>query len=261
MPEHICDPLLTLAGADPGQAAKVIRDSAHTISLTIASMLDFLDEPLKGQFLKVKGQIDTMLASMPPSDQAPAALNSNRILGDLLNVLAVAQSMMSQLSDVAKGARQEVTNMRASLTTEVEKAIKARIEAGELIAQDALQGKVDAAVTEARNALAAQQQLISTRRTALNSAALPVPADDALAGEDKDFQAKQGIAKTRAEALKPYKVPAEKLTQLCWNVDQTAFDMAMELLKENAPTAKPNGFVGQNQPQTAKPVNLHKTWC
>jgi hypothetical protein len=253
---------LTLAGADHDQAAQVIRDSANTISLTIASMLDFLDEPLKGQFLKVKQQIDTMLASMPPSDQAPAALNSNRILGDLSNVLAVAQSMMSQLSEVAKSARQEVATVKASLTTEIENAIKARIEAGELFAKDAVQGRIDAAVKQARDALAAEQQVISTRRLALNSTALPVPADALLAGEDKTFQARQDTAKARAEALKPYKVPVEKLTQLCWNTDQAAFELALELLKENAPAAKPNGFIGQNGQAAGKTtVNLHKVCC
>ena len=157
MSEPICDSPygLTLAGLEPDQrqAAQVIRESANTISLTIASMLDFLDEPLKGKFVEVKTQIDTMLASMPPSDQAPAALGANRVLTDLLSVLGMAQSMMSHLSEVAKGARREVATVRASLTGEVESALHARIEAGELVTKEALQGKIDAAVTEARNAL------------------------------------------------------------------------------------------------------------
>ena len=89
-----------------------------------------------------------------------------------------------------------------------------------------------------------------------------MPADDALKGEDKDFTARQEAAKARLEAMKPYKVPAEKLTQLCWNTEQAAFDMALELLKENAPAGKPNGFVGQTQ-TTPKPAGntLYNTCC
>ena len=67
--------------------------------------------------------------------------------------------------------------------------------------------------------------------------------------------------------MKPYKIAAEKLTQLCWKTEQAAFDLALSLLKENATspvgpsTIKPNGFIGQNQPAGPGTVNLLKTCC
>ncbi len=233
--------LLTLAAGegDPSatESIKVIRASASTIATAVASMLDFLDEPLKSAFVKVKSDINTMLASLPPTDQVPAALNSADLLRSLMCSFQMAQSMMSSISEYGKQSRAELVTARNSMPTDIENAITAKVTAGDLLKKDDVQAKIEAAVTAAKNDFTQGQKIVSDRRVLLTTASLPVPADEKLLGKDEEFNPRKETAKTRAEALKTYKVEPNQLLQLCWDADQTSFDLALNLLKANAVAA------------------------
>lgn len=231
--------LLTLA-SDPDPTApeslKVIRASAQTISTAVASMLDYLEEPLKSAFIKVKTDINTVLAGLPETDKVPAALNSNDLLRSLMYTFQMAQQMMTGLGEFAKQAKSEMSVARNSLTTEVEKAVTAKITAGELIKKDAVQTQIDTAVTAARGEFSQVTKLVGDRRQLLTTASLPVPEDSKLLGKDEEFTPRKDLAKSRADLLKPFKVEANQMISLCWDADQTAFDLALNLLKANTPS-------------------------
>lgn len=249
--------LLTLAtGADSGpttpESIKVIRESASTIATAVASMLDYLDEPLKSAFVKVKTDINTVLAGLPETDKVPAALNSGDLLRSLMYTFQMAQQMMTGLSEYSKQARSEMQLAKNSLTGEVEKAVGLKVTAGELIKKADLQGHIDTAVTAARTEFTQGTKLLSDRRQLLTTASLPIPADAKLLGKDEEFNPRKDSAKNRAELLKPYKVDANQLITLCWDADQSGFDLALNLLKTNgtpattappAPAKRPSGFV------------------
>lgn len=255
--------LLTLAAADPGtQAAQVIRDSANQIATCIASMLDYLEEPLKGKFLEVKNQINAMLAGLPETDKVPAALDSNLVLQQLLSILGCAQSMMTNLTEAAKGANEKLAATRASLGQDIEAAITAKVTAGDLVKKADAETRVTNAVNQARSDFQQEQRIVSERRLALNSLSLPVPADDKLTGKDEDFNARRDTAKARIDKLKEFKIAPERLVTLAWNTDQAAFEQTLELLKDAAgaaKTGKPNAFItptSKQEPDLKKRVGM-----
>jgi len=262
------DRRLTLASADAPltETVEAIREAANGINTCLASLDDILEEPLKSKFLAVKQQINKVLASLPPTDQVPAPASNNDILRQLLYAFSGVQQMVAALTETAKTARADVQTARASITGEVEKAIGEKVKAGELLPKADHEKGVNDALAGAKTEWQAELKVIGDRRTAIASASLPVPADEKLAGKDEEFKARQEQAKARAEALKSLKVPADKLTALCWDADQATFDMAIEMAKANAPASgsstppgqKPNGFIAGTG---ATKVNLRNILC
>lgn len=258
---------LCLASSDEAvspQTVNAIRVAGTQFATTLASMIDDLEEPLKSKFLEVKGQINTMLAGLPETDKVPAAMSLNSVLQSLLMVMSSAQCMMSDLNEKVKAHKSGMEMASASLPVEIEKAITTKIAAGELYDKAALDSKITEATSTAKTAWQAEQKRLSDRVMSLNSESVPVPAADKLAGEDADFDARKAAAKTRAEALKPFKVSDERKVALCWDADQKSFEATVELLKDNAvpaaapaataPVAKPNPMAGGNTP---KPNSLY----
>jgi hypothetical protein len=243
---------LTLA-ADDDQAefATKLRGAGDGMLTCIASIEEFLEEPLKSKFLSVKKQINTMLAALPPTDQAPAAMQSNAILSTLLNVLSFAQSMMSDLTSATKSSREALNSTRAGMTAEIDNAIKAKRTSKELFDKTEL----DATVAEAvKTAVAAERKTweveikqVSDRRSALTTAGLPVPKDERLKGDDATFAAAQTKAKERIDKVNGLKVTVapERLLTLAWDIDDPGFENALGLLKDatTQKSGKANGFV------------------
>jgi hypothetical protein len=260
--------LLTLASGDPNnpttpEALKVIRESATTIATSVHSMLDYLEEPLKSSFIKVKNDINTMLAGLPETDKVPAALDTNYLLRQLMSTFQMAQSMMSSLNQFSQQTRNEMQLAKNSLTTEIEKAVTAKVTAGELVKKADVESRINTAVETARTEFGTKTKLVSDRRTLLTTASLPVPGDDRLLGKDEEFNPRKDLAKTRAELLKPYKVEANTLITLCWDADQPQFDLALGLLKANGtpatttpPTAPktPSGFISGVNAEVKKKI-------
>lgn len=231
--------LAAAADVEPTEAAKAIRDAAGTIVTSINSMLDYLEEPLKGQFIKVKNDLNTMLAGMPETDKVPAAMEGNYILRNLMCVLATAQSMMSSLTETAKTAKASATTALNSITGEVEKGINAKVAAGEFIKKEDLPTKIEDAVKAARTTWENGVKLVGDRTKLLTTASIPVPDAKVLSIEEKDFTPKQEAAKTRADKLKPFKVEGDTLLQLCWDASQAEFDRTLLVLENNKAAAAP----------------------
>ncbi len=249
--------------ADLSATVLAFRESGTQITTCIAGLIDFLEEPLKAKFLAVKDQINTALAGLPATDQIPAASQASAILENLLSVLVRAQETIGYLGQQAIAHSGTIQTIRASLGGEVETAVKNKIAAGELVTkadhETAVAQAKETAKQTALASLQAEQGRITTRRTALASLQLPIPSDAVLAaGEDTDFNAKQAIAKARAEELAAFKLPANRLTTLAWDTDDAAYKTIFETLKEAKTTA---GGIAHIAPRTPGAANTAGNGC
>lgn len=244
------------ADTKPDDAVKAIRTAGQEFQTCIASLEDILEEPLKSKFAEVKNQINKMLAGLPETDKVPAAMASNDVLRSLLGVLSSAQFMISGLQEAAKSNAKAMASTKAALPGEVTAAIDAKVKAGDFIPkaehEQKLNDAVTAATTAARAAATAEIQLVGTRRQQLTTASIPVPGDDALTGEDKDFEAKKTAAAKRAEELKPFKLAQERVIALCWNTDEKAYQDTLALAKSAFEAA---GKPGGANPFANRPAN------
>lgn len=254
------------------EATAKIRQIGKEMQQCIAGLEDILDEPLKTKFTEVKNQINTMLAGLPETDKVPAAMASNDVLQRLLGVLATAQMMIASLNETAKSARTELQSTRASMTDEVTKAIDSKVKAGELFTKESHDKLVNDAATTAgntaRTAAMADFKRIADRRLQLTTASLPVPGDDILAKEDKDFTAAQDTAKKRIEELKPFGLAADRQLALAWNTDEAAYQNNLTMLKEVAAKFSKgtgaNGFInrdGNGEQDKTKPAGKKIGLC
>lgn len=262
--------LATGAGeVDLKDAVQKIRTAGGQFETTIASMLDYLDEPLKGKFLQVKGEINTMLAGLPATDAVPAANQANQVLSQLLGILQTAQSMMSSLSEVAKTSKAEMQSTRASLTTEVEAKVEttlaSKITSGELFKKadvDKLISDATAtAVTSARAAITTEQKRVTERTAELTTAGLPIPAPDLLGKEDADFKTAKDTAAKRFPEVKDFGLPADRVLSLCWGTEEKSYTdtlATMQAVKASAsktPAIRAAAFGNKTSPVlSAAPV-------
>ena len=171
----------------------------------------------------------------------------------------------------------KTTPPAVDIAAEIEKAITAKLTAGELCKASDLDAKVDAKVTAGefikktdhaaaievatkagRDAAVAEMKVISTRRIALASANLPTPADDnVLAGDEAAYQAKADRAKARADKLKPFSLSSNTVAELAWGVEDPAFERTVNILAEASKKPAPmtaNPFVGGTPPPADKPA-------
>lgn len=261
------DKVLCIASApadvDTDDVVKQIREAGKSFQTCIASLEDVLEEPLKGKFVAVKNQINTMLAGLPETDKVPAALASNDVLRSLLYALSTAQMMISNLNDTAKAAGQSLQSTKASMTSEVETAINAKVKSGELIAKaehdKAINDATTTATNAARTAALNESKVIGARKLALTTASIPLPSDETvLAGEDKDFEAKKAAAAKRVAELKPFKLENDRVLALAWNTDEASYQSTLSLVKKVYESASKSGgvnpFINRDGTGETKPL-------
>jgi hypothetical protein len=208
--------------------------SAQT-ALNSMPMPDGLEEPWKSHFNKIKSDYDSALRDLPPTDQAPAALNAHGHLQSLYSILTNLNGLacyMGECMNRMKGAHASALNSAADAE------ITRRVTAGELIPKDKLTPLVDAALAErlkagdlvpretvtqlcseatknglaaglkqaadAAQATAATAAVIATRKGVLQTAGVPLPGDDLwnlLGGTDAEFTAARTTAEGRRKEL------------------------------------------------------------
>jgi hypothetical protein len=214
------------------EAASAVRAFASGMSTEIASLVDSLPEPFKGQFLEIKGQVNQMLASLQPTDQVPAAQDSNYALRSLFYALQTAQSMIAQLGATAKNVGKELATTRASIPEETKKAIDAQIASGALFDKEGAAKLANDAAAAAKALFKTEAKAISDRRTSLASASIPVPSDDVLVGDEAAYNAKFATAKARFEKLKAFSLSSTSIADIAWNHSDSAFDATLEILNQ-----------------------------
>jgi hypothetical protein len=227
--------LLTLAEGPtlPGKVIKVIRQQAKNIQDSIKTMVGQLEDgELKTELTEVDGSLKTLLSGLPAAE---AEADNEKLVGTLLEVIGVSQRTMDHLNAVASEALKSKQVVLAGLDSQIEQKINERISTGDLLTRADAEKQRNDAVATARGEAAQQVKQVGERRLSLSSIqGLPVPADDLLIGDDKDYGDRKTKAQERAKKLQGFKLSGDRLTTLCWKVDDTQFDEALGLLTEAA---------------------------
>lgn len=231
----------------------------------IETNVDSLEEPLKGEFLKVKTSINAMLSKLPTTDAVPAAGRANWSLEYLLRAFLDAQAMIGSLgSMVADGRKklQTATNSLGELPAKVEAEINARVGKGELFLKKDHDLALNNARTEGETAATTKFTLIGTNRTLVSTNKLPMPEDKVLG--DEKFADLQKRAQERLGKLAKFtKLPEGRVTALCWLVEDDRFtEVITDLEAASGGTTIPaaSAFIGKNNKDpkaTDKPTATH----
>lgn len=230
------------------KAAAALRAFASTLTPMFDKLMPSLDEGMKARFAEIKGEITTTLASLPGGDLGGCNPDNSAIVGQLTSALQRTQSLIESLSTALTGKATDLANVRASMPGEIQKAIEAKVTAGEYLTKDSAKKLADDAVSAARSGWITEQKNVADRRTALATASLPVPAsDEPLMGDDAAFNSKKQKATERVEKLKTFATlsPA-RVAELAWGYSDEAFNSTVEILTEAKGSPKPSAGGGPN---------------
>lgn len=239
--------MTTLAAGEAAIDFATVGPQAHLAGkqmlTALASWIEILEDPFKSEFVKIKDEVNRLLASLPPTDQVPAANSGNRVLQDLCSLLVQAQSMMQTVREATKSMRTV-----ASIDAEVARAIDAKVKAGDFISKADHEAAVNKAKGDAetlmRSKFSDTLKTIAERREMVTKASLPVPSDEIL--QSDDFEKSFTEAKARHGKAAKYDKLAGEMTSLCWLDSSDVFERTMKLAESagaaTAPTKTGGGL-------------------
>jgi hypothetical protein len=239
------------AGIDFSIVGPQARIAGQQMITALASWIEILEDPFKAEFVKIKDEVNRLLANLPPTDQVPAANAGNRVLQDLCSLLVQAQAMTNNIREATKGMR-----TIASIDAEVAHVIETRTKAGELFTKADYEAAINKAKSDAetlmRSKFSDTLKTIAERREMVTKASLPVPSEEVLQSED--FEKFFTEAKERhGRASKIEKLSGE-MTALCWLDTKDVFERTMKLAETAASApAKSGGGLPINGDKPPKP--------
>jgi hypothetical protein len=203
---------------------KSIREFLTDVRTQLCSRADNLSEPFKTQFNALKKSYDDALASLPPTDMVPGAVEANRHLSHCYDALASANNLCSAMCSAMNSAVDAKVQERLKagelvLKTDVDglvaTAITARTASGELVPKETVTQLCSAAKDlgladgekKVRDEIKGQEALkvlIATRKETVQKCGLPVPdatLEKALGGTEEEFKVAQQTATDRIAAL------------------------------------------------------------
>ena len=243
----------TAVELDTKNILDTVRATGDTMVKSLAGVIDLLEEsPLKTTFLKTKDDINKALASLPATDQIPAAMASNTVLRDLLFIFIQAQDLIKGLGNQISDSRKALASATSAMPAQIETAVKAKVDgmvaAGDLVLKADVATQVQKALASADEARTTVATRIDTRKKALAGAKLPIPSDKILSLEDAAYAAAETEAKDRITKLSKFNLPEGRLKALAYDVDATAFNAVLETLSDRGAGGRGNLF--QNTERT-----------
>ena len=218
------------------------------------------DESTKADLNLAGEEVTKLLASFNAGEGDNSG--DDKALASAVQLLSASQSVNDTLSKEIDKLIAANKSAKDGIPAEVQTAINAAVEKGDLIKKDDLPAKIEAALNAAKTAWQAELKAISDRRVALNSEKLPVPADAKLAAKEEDYTVALNSAKERATKLAPYKMDDAQRVTLCWEASTESFDVTIKILEANKPATGTNGFAGGTPAASEKkPANLSKMLC
>ena len=232
------------AGDNAKESQSAVRQFFTQQLTALGNLLGQLKEPWASEFRKLKDQYDSVLKSLPPSEQAPAALEANSQLTAVFSSLVSAQSVITYLSNEIIGLGKKHDESASQLVTYQQRCtdFDAKLKNGDLVERQKVtelcsaseKNGLEAGRKEVRDEVAKKEaaaQVIVTRKELLASAQLPVPADALLAGSDDEFKARQEKVATRTADLrkKGLSLNSKTLIDAAW-ADDAAFAGHLSLI-------------------------------
>jgi hypothetical protein len=187
---------------------------------------EILGEPWLTHLRTVHDQINTTLASMPPTDQIAAAGEANWALTMLHHNLMSVQNIVRTVTGVMENSRSKFGSLKASADKLVE--LQADIDTGALVRKDAVEGLVNQAKKDAEAAgfklgLSRGNRLAGLALCGLPETVVKATPDNILALEDAEFETKKTAAKDRVTKLDALGVThataPETVNDLAWAED------------------------------------------
>jgi hypothetical protein len=195
----------------------------------LSGILEKLPEGLQGELAKLRDGLNEQLSKLPSVDQVPAAQDA----AWAFNSFADAWVRMQEYS---KGLLDRLTAMQSDLASKATalNGLQEQITKGELLAKDKVAEAC--ALARAEGVQSMVPELRATRKSALELAGLPVPAEAILDLPSKDYEprvtaAKDQVAKLGAKGLKLGGKGAAWVQQLAW-LGATEFAGQMTALEE-----------------------------
>jgi hypothetical protein len=249
----------------PKQLPQEILDLFKNIGTSINQYTEdpnLLGEPWRSHLLEIKGRINASLETLPPTDQVSAAQQANSGLDYLKSQLLCVQHIINSLGEVMGAKTKEVQTAKASITPEVEKGIKLKLDSGEFIAKADVTGMVEKARTDGDAAGFARGKKLLDRRNALALAGLPAevvaqaPDNILVLEDDKAFEGHRDAAKERVTKLQGIGLATASATvqTLAW-APQPDFDRQFTSLEEVFTANK--GQSNNTAPAAAPAANLN----
>lgn len=214
---------------------EALKSFLEQVRTQVCGMADMLKEPFKTHFKELKNQFDSALSKLPPSEQAPAAIEAHHHLIGLCSCLSSASSLVTALSQKLNGMEEGFASAlnsavdvkvaagitagdyikKGDLAGLVTKAIEDKVKAGELVAKDMVTSLCSAAKTtgleegerkvrEELKVSEARTQLVGTRKAALQTAGVPLPSEkleNILAADEAAFNGAKAKVEERRGVL------------------------------------------------------------
>lgn len=164
----------------------------HAVALQ--GIMDKVPESLRPDFKKLKDDLDEALSKLKPTDQVPMALDANYALQSLCGALErfqeISTSFTSRIADLVRSINEKATSLQGYLDKE---------KSGELITKAAATELVNKAKEDAVAAF--KPTIVAMRKSQVELAGLPMPGDDVLGLEEKDFTPRFDAAKANVTDL------------------------------------------------------------
>ncbi len=228
------------------ELAKALKAAGGSFQSSVAAIAPDMEEPLKTKWQKTIEAMQVTLASIPDPDK----LTDEDTEQAFVTLANTSQSVIDGQQASLKDLSEKLASIKAALPGEIASALDAQVKAGAFLTKadhdQKLADAVSAATTAARASAVSELKVVGERKLQLATASIPVPADEVLAGDEKDFAPKKDAAAKRAEEIKSFKLPPERVLALCWNADEAQYQDTLTLMKQafeaaGKPTA-PNPF-------------------
>ena len=211
------------------------REFFEGLNTTLHGMLEHLPEGARTQINAIKTSVNAVLEKMPATDQVPATMDAACALNYLAEALARTNEMAIQITD---GLRKMQDDWTSSLNNRIQEAITSKLTSGDFLEKQKATDLVTEAHRAGRTEALNEVKVVETRRTALATAGLPIPAEEILKLTEDDFKARQDKAKDHAEKLKATGLSLNgTIGQIAW-LDEPAFATELTRTQEILEHAK-----------------------
>jgi len=193
---------------------KLLRQLCGTIVTQLDGFgLAELEEPMRGMFVRLKDEYNSILSKLPMTDGVTAALDAHWNLNSFLSCLTSTQAMLSYMTTRLSEMKPKTAMNADELSAKIREALDAMVAAGEFVSKDTVTSLCaaakDAGATQARDeatrqadADKAKEKLISDRKAILATNSLPVPESfEALLGTEEEFNAHQERVRKQVKVL------------------------------------------------------------
>lgn len=213
---------LVLDPNNPASVVASVREFLEENQTIFQGMIDKVPEAFKSQISTLKAKVDGVLASMAskPTDQVPAALDAASALSHITWTLKYMEEVMA-------GTMEALNKMIADHSPKVTalQALQGRIDKKELLESTEVDERIKQAREEAVKTERERQKLLTSRRTILAKANVPLPVEDGiLDGDEKSFGEVKTRVETRTKKLQDLgqltAMNAEDLTKLIYGPDE-----------------------------------------